>query len=331
MARNVILHIGRHKTGTTGIPRFLDSRRAELAEAGFCYPLAGRCRSPERPRESATHPHLARGLSGPRPEVRQKPAALRPAFLAEVAGTHTFILSRGAFQNVPHLDLLAEFLDGFEVVTLCYLREYLAYVTSSYSRIVMGSGLAEDVFLFEGRFAFDIPDFIKRWEGIAQRCVWRLYDRGRLIDGDVIADFIEAADLPLTPGRLPEDPNLSIPGNLLAFKLVFNAVGLHGPVYGAPILALAQAHQRFRGLFYLDRDTQRRLQDGNSCNRDLGDLFGDVPEIDLEKGHRMFDPTCLEQDITAIQTEIVRFERVVSHPIMAALQRGHVVAEGIAA
>ena len=41
MCREVIIHIGLHKTGTTSIQGFAADHRQELAEAGICYPVAG--------------------------------------------------------------------------------------------------------------------------------------------------------------------------------------------------------------------------------------------------------------------------------------------------
>ncbi|PTW50443.1 hypothetical protein [Rhodovulum kholense] len=323
MAKKVILHIGRHKTGTTGLQLFLESGSLELAKSGFCYPLAGRDQSPGQSREDrAAHHGFARALIGPRDVVRQRLSALRPLFLDEVKDAHTVILSSEGFQNVLHLDLLAEFLDGFEIEVVGYLREYLAYVTSAYAQEIKGSRLASDFFFFEERFGLNLPDFIARWRHMAKRCHWRLYDRRRLVDGNVIADFVSTAGLPLAPSRAVVDSNLSISGNLLGFKLLLNMLGLHQPEFGPPMNALVLAHPGFGGPIFLDSATQQKLRSRNSCNRVLTELFSDVSEFDFEAGNRIFDPASLEQDMKTILSEFSAFERVISHPFIASLARG---------
>jgi len=327
MTRRVILHIGRHKTGTTGLQLFLESRRADLTKAGFCYPLSGRNQSPGQSREDqSAHHGLARSLIGPRDIVRQRLQALRPAFLDEVRDAHTVILSSEGFQNVEHLDLLAAFLDGFEIETICYLREYLSYVASAYAQEIKGSGMATDFIFFEQNFGFYLPQFIAPWEHIARRSEWRLYDRARLVDGNVIADFVAIAGLPLEPSRVELDSNMSISGNLLGFKFILNMLGLHANALGAPMNALAMECPRFRGPFHMDLATQKRLRANNSCNRTLRDMFGDISEFDFEAGNGVFDPTCLEQDMKTILREFAQFEAVANHPLIAALERGQMVA-----
>ncbi|ARC87507.1 hypothetical protein [Rhodovulum sp. MB263] len=325
MTRRAILHIGRHKTGTTGLQLFLESRGAELEKAGFCYPRSGRDLSPGQSREDqCAHHGLARSLMGPRDIVRQRLMALRPAFLDEVRNAHTVILSSEGFQNVAHLDLLAEFLDGFEIETICYLREYLAYVTSSYAQEIKGSGLATDFTFFEERFGLGLPGFMMIWGQVARRCKWRLYDRARLIEGNVIADFVATAGLPLQPPQNASESNLTISGNLLGFKLLLNMLGLHMREFGAPMNDLAMAHARFRGPIHVDLPTQQRMRGGNSCNRTLRDLFGEVPEVDFEAGNRIFDLTSLERDMQTILPKFAEFDRVASHPLIAALARGQI-------
>ena len=323
MKSKVILHIGRHKTGTTGIQLFLDSRRAELTEAGFCYPQSARDPSPVQSSEDrAAHHGLARNLIGPREVVRERLKAMRPAFLEEVREAHTVILSSEGFQNVTHIDLLAEFLDGFEIETVCYLREYLAYVTSAYAQEIKGSGLASDLCFFERCFGFNLPAFMARWEQISQRCEWRLYDRERLVDGDVISDFVATTGLPLEPATVAVEPNLSISGNLLGFKLLVNTLGLHHRELGPPMNALLARNPRFGGRIFLDAATQKRLRDGNSCNRALRDLFDELPQADFETGNPVFDPSSLEQDLKTILSEFAGFERVANHPLISAMAAG---------
>ncbi|MBL3552882.1 hypothetical protein [Rhodovulum sulfidophilum] len=258
--------------------------------------------------------------------MRQSLKALRPAFLDEVRDAHTVILSSEGFQNVEHLDLLAEFLDGFEIETICYLREYLSYVASAYAHEVKGSGFVSDFVAFEERFYLDLPDFIARWRHVVRRCEWRLYDRARLVDGNVIADFVATAGLPLEPSRVVVDSNPSISGNLLGFKMLVNMLGLHRPELGPPMNDLALAHARFRGPIYVDLPTQKRMRDRNSCKRTLRNLFGDVQEFDFEAGNRVFDPFFLEQDMKTILQEFAQFEAVANHPLIAALERGQMVA-----
>ena len=113
------------------------------------------------------------------------------------------------------------------------------------------------------------------------------------------------------------DPNRSISGSLLGFKLILNTLGLHHRNLGYAMDDLAGAHSRFRGQFHIPAERQAILRRRNSCNELLRGLFGDVPEYDFENGNRIFDPATLREDMELIVHEFMRYPEVATHPLFA--------------
>src|SRR5690606_19912977 len=102
--KRLILHIGRHKTGTTRLQFFLDKHAEELRRLGACYPLTGREAPTER--ERTAHHQLALLLFN-RDSAGLE--ALQPKFRAETAPFDLVVLSSEAFQNIDDTRPLRHF------------------------------------------------------------------------------------------------------------------------------------------------------------------------------------------------------------------------------
>ncbi len=305
MKRRILLHIGRHKTGTTSIQLFLDRNRTKLLESGISYPMAGRYRSPARsPQDRVAHHKLAHACCKEGQGAKDYLSEFREQLLSETKDCSTVVLSSEAFQNVSNVEVVQELFKNFNVEVICYLREYLSYVSSAYAQEIKASPIVADFNCFEKGFGLSMDSFIRRWEYAVSYCHWRLYDRSCLFDGNIVSDFVRATELPIKNDEIQAESNVSISGNLLGFKLAANLFGLHDPLYGQGIIDLAESHDRFRGPIYISSETQERIRASNSCNKILKRRFENVPEFDFERGNRILDPVWAASDFEFILSEL---------------------------
>lgn len=225
MPRTIIVHIGRNKTGTSSLQRSLADARQRLIGLGFDYPRPG-----------INHHYLANHLS--RRKRRRLPSEkiadadvqagkLEAAIAASDA--ETILLSSEAFQTCPPR-LLAEWIgEGVEVKIVIYLREQLDWLSSFYQQAVKARLVTATLDVFAERYDPDYVAVLAPWERVFGRenVVVRVYDRARLVDGDVVADFLSV--IGVGPGEVPTlegDANPSIGGPLLEAKRRLNGLGL---------------------------------------------------------------------------------------------------------
>jgi hypothetical protein len=323
MKKKLILHIGRHKTGTTGIQLFMSTQANVLANYGICYPLSGRDISETQSTEDqAAHHGMARALMGGRDAARTYLRDIQPKFFEEISRYSTVVLSSEGFQNVENFDLLSEFFEGFEIEIICYLREYLSYVVSSFIQEVKSTGLVCDLAFFESYFDFYIGRFIDQWNQFADRCNWRLYDREHLIGGDVVVDFASTLGLPVRPRAKVFTANSSFSGNMLGYKLILNTLGLHNLQYLEKMISLSQTIPHFSGHIFVNKSEQERMRLGNECNHILRGMFGDVQEDDFEKGAPILGGESLIEDFNTISRCLSDFPELSAHPLLGSIING---------
>lgn len=259
----IILHIGRHKTGTTAIQHALAELAPTLAAEGVLYPRTGRGKGP------AHHPlfHACATEHSELPRLAQDLAN-------EARSYQTLILSSEGFQNLTDLrglrQLLAPF-DNAEIQIICYLREHLDYAISAYRQMVQN----RDVFMTFAQRAKRMPDmdvFLDRWRGVGALTL-RWFDRDIFEKGDVVRDFFGLCDLPplkLTEGR---DVNPSLGGNLLFFKLAANRLG-HSFASYSELRDLIWNHPPFQSAFHVSDPAAADLRARSTYNdvliRELG-------------------------------------------------------------
>lgn len=318
--KRLILHIGRHKTGTTSVQLFLNRNQEALRAQNILYPQSGRDVSAgQSPENRAAHHKIALCLSSADPSSDEYLRAFAAELTKESRDYSTIILSSEAFQNVSDMSRVANVFEGYSIEAIGYLREYLSYVASAYAQEVKGSNLVADFEFFEQKFSLNLRRFIDRWSSVANKTTWRLYNRSALHNGDIVSDFARVAELPFGDDGIRDESNISISGNLLGFKLLANSLGLNDPYYGTVIRRLAAENPRFRGPIYLDREEQRRIRRRNSCNTTLAEMFECVDEADFEKGNKVFETDTIEADFAHILSELKDFQAVYEHPILRKL------------
>lgn len=322
--KELILHIGRAKSGTSTLQRYLTAQRDELAAKGVCYPRAGA-------NKRFAHHELARACRSLNP-YSSNLQELREHFEAEVAPFDTVIVSSEAFQNLiftqnlsvflrpPSTSVLSALRDWtasssrnrpYDVHVICYMREYLELACSSYAQRVHATAYVDTLENYCRRhFRRPLASLVRLWRGYADRSHFLYYERSRLRDGDIVADFFHHAGLTRPGPASGHDANPSISGNLLAFKLLLNSRGCHTmEVYNA-LSQLAALDPRYRGKIFVGDELAASLRDGDrGYNAQLSGLVGRVERHSFEGGNK-FDAAMWKLDM----------ERFLEHPKLASLK-----------
>jgi hypothetical protein len=202
----LMLHIGRHKCGTSSLQRFLSANAGVLERHGISYPVLHR-------QPYAHHP-VAHAYGGNGVDTG--------AFWQVVAASSAAIVSSEAFQNIDPASLAPD-LDGFDVTILAYFREPLDYLLSSYAQKVKAGNTAATLEDYAAHFHVPYHDFAFAWQAAFPQANlrFRLFESAHLSGQDVRRDFLLQCGL--APAALDdfafaaEDGNPSIGGDMLEF------------------------------------------------------------------------------------------------------------------
>jgi len=322
--KSVILHIGRHTTGTTALQRFLSSSAANgtLRAAGVCYSAAGRFAQEERGR-IGHHELAALLVNGDLTGARNILGAIR--IEAEASGARSILLSSEGFQNVEP-KVLRRFFADTHLTVVCYLREYVSYLASAYAQEIQTSALTADLQFFHeyARHVSQLWHFTNEWSANADRMIWRLYDSEALVDGNVVRDFVAAVPQLEALRGVPldgNDPDVSISGNLLSFKLLTNALGLHDWRHPHTLGELASRHARFRGPFQIASERAASFRSSSSYNDALAHHLGHQPLLrDFSIGSALMDANWREDYALIVEAYAAAgIDKVCEHPIFATM------------
>ena len=243
MHRELILHIGLSKTGSSSIQRVLAGQRDALATQGVFYP-----RSPGWENHALlpasvvadpnamwdVHPGTWEGM---KPEARL--ALFREQFAAELNGmpadARRCILSAEQCGSVltqdadvaSLADLLRRWFDPIRVVV--YLRRQDKHAASAYTQSLR-TGILEPPSLPQGGprelLQYDYGGLLDRWAASFgdDAMVVRIFEREHMIGGDAVEDFLSIAGIELP--ALDENPDkLSNPSVNLAGQELLRRAG----------------------------------------------------------------------------------------------------------
>ena len=290
--RRIILHIGRHKSGTSSLQHCLGGNREKLSAQGVLYPHTG---SSNR----IAHHDIARATNTRLSDGRDM-IDIVSGLMAEVQPHHDqLLLSSEAFQNVSDLTRVRELvaaLGATDVHVIAYVREHLDYAVSSFRQMVQNQ---KKFATFQRQVIGmkSMTPFLTRWEDIGALTV-KWFDRNVFQGGDVITDFCAETGLDVdTLGN--RDMNPSIGGNLLVYKLAANALKIDGLPYNA-LRKLAEAHAPFRAAFHISDDAAATVRADSAYNASLFDRLGEA----RLKSFAHLDPlpatSRLDEDLTVI-------------------------------
>lgn len=221
MKRELVLHIGLPKTGTTSIQFALGAHRAALLEHGVHYPTSPGKNSQELLAASLlgadTHskhffPAIWEGMA---PEARI--ARFRREFHEELSNlplsVRTVLISSehcSMFLDTPALieklaRVLDPYFDRFQIIA--YLRRQDLFEASIYNERLKVGSLGPPV-LFGGgpkqHPQYDYETVLNRWATVFGEAAItvRIFERSSLLEGDVINDFLATCGIDL---KIPMD------------------------------------------------------------------------------------------------------------------------------
>lgn len=228
----ILLHIGRHKSGTSNLQHFLHSNRRVLESKGFYYP--------DTLIRNVAHHELADRIDRRRvgevgiDNVRKDIDVVSFVSSVEKLLEHgNVIVSSEGLSNVDPT-LLKHFTGVLPLRVVVYLREQKSYLLSAYAQYIQNNPGAESLEQYErNRFRADYQRFLDDWSN-AYGCdslIVRVFDRSQLYGGDIVKDFCRYAlniDIDSEPGYVVEDvdKNKSLPPKLVAFKRRANETGV---------------------------------------------------------------------------------------------------------
>lgn len=217
--KRVILHIGRHKSGTSSIQHCLYRNIDLLSAAGILYPKHGRG-------GRVAHHDIAKALNPNLQKIQINIAQLAENILLERQKEEdTIILSSEAFQNICDLARVREFLKALSpknITIICYFREHLDYAIAAYRQFIHAQRIYQPFRTYlAGKFESQ-KALIDGWKDLGDMKL-RWFDDQSLENNDVVFDFLKTADLNLKLNSLRANP--SIGGDLLFLKLLYNYRG----------------------------------------------------------------------------------------------------------
>jgi hypothetical protein len=228
--KQCVLHIGSEKTGTTSIQQFFGKNRESLLDRGFWYPKSlayedgrvhrrlsdlGRAGDEEERRQTTEDFEKEIGHAS---ASRAKVAVISSEFL------HSTVRKRGGVARIrrflePHFD---------RIQVIYYARRQDQLVASMHSTAIRG-GYSTDqsalsVYDSKGHHYFDHLQVCDLWasEFGEDNMICRIYERDRLLNGDIIDDFSAAVGLEIMTDRPHIASNKSLSTETMRALLLLN-------------------------------------------------------------------------------------------------------------
>ena len=220
MKFRIYLHIGRHKTGTTQIQRWLMKNREELKKNGYYYP------------ETGMSPTSGQGGLPWSIRFRGDHASLFRQLKEEVieCGCDNIIISSEAFLE-PGVweDILFEYFADqiYDVRIIAYIRRQDEFFESAYNQAVKGAGRMCEPSQYHCRL--DHRDVLAGWMKQFGRNKFSIgvYAKPLFRNGDLIYDFCSRIGIdPQGFAILSSDANQSLSRRSIEFIRVINKMQL---------------------------------------------------------------------------------------------------------
>ena len=228
--KTCFLHIGSEKTGTTSIQRFFSTNRDALLGDGFWYPRSAAYK------KRNVHRRLSdAALHGPVEDDGQLATKFEHEYRgASRDGAHTAIISseffHSRYREAEQIERLRAFLTPlFErICVVYYARRQDNLAVSMHSTGVRGgystNRSALSVYDAKGHHYFDHLGVCDLWSGQFGRenFYCRIYDRNKLLNGDVVDDLAAIVGLKKAYERQPYSANESLSAECMNVLLLFN-------------------------------------------------------------------------------------------------------------
>jgi len=177
--KQLFLHVGLHKTGTTSIQWILTTLRERLRKGGFLYPHTG------APEWASLGQHLLAWSVVSRPEFLPTFNGNRAAFGAEEreklwsdlhaeidsSDCQNVILSSEEFDILTseEIEAVGHRFAAYDVTPILFLRNHADFIESAYRTTVIHSAYRQDIKAFAAnqRTRLDYADLIRDWRKVA--------------------------------------------------------------------------------------------------------------------------------------------------------------------
>ena len=269
--RRIILHIGRHKSGTSSLQHFFKQHKDFLSQNGILYPKAG------SGNKGLAHHELAFACNQNKRDVNKIENIISNLKQELTEDHHTVLISSESFQNVTKTRWLKLFLKAFpkvQVDVYCYIREFADYMISAFRQAAQNQSQFKTFEEF-CLHRFHLRRFFGVWRRVGNLNL-RWFHPDLLQDGDIISDFMTWADLPIAEDQRRPFRNPSIGGNLLWLKMAANKEGQEFLTY--PQMArLAQKFEEFQTAFYVSDARIKLLRTRTRYNKIFEKKIGPVP------------------------------------------------------
>jgi len=282
--RKLLVHIGRHKTGTTAIQHFLQDNRARLQDFGYIVPQSGRVKDAHHGLARPLQPRHSDQLDGVQDVRLIKPFANLKRELASQGPNKTAIVSSEGFQNCRP-GLVSEAFRDYDAHIVVYLRNQLEYLASSYAQRVhatLYTGTLQDFYKDHYLKGNHYASFLRRWtDSFRGKLSVRRYD-----GQNVVKDFIDhSLKIPVQALRIrPGRSNPSLNTVVTHFKHELNCRQIeHAPSQPTIYPLLPQLNALFPGpKFALPRATIEDLLANcrDSDNEVAATYFGEAQLFD---------------------------------------------------
>lgn len=292
--KNLFLHIGLHKTGTTSLQFFLKTNRDLLRRFGFLYPLS------PIPENSSAHHLLSWNLA----ELRQTGHLSLEDILArlkdELRGHDgDLILSSEDFSRLGEAQIrtLKHYFNGYDIKVIIYLRRQDLRIESYYKQNVVAGFLAEPFESYVQR-SLEQNDYfllVKHWEAVfgKDRMVVRVNERSQI--KDIREDFMSVLGIDDLGGfTCTEDKNVSPDQRVTELLRVLNVGYQDGKLacdeatfkekYKKPLRDRLESLQEGNEYSYLDAGERIALmQKFHDSNHRLAQEFFERPRLFFEE------------------------------------------------
>jgi hypothetical protein len=214
--KTIYLHIGTPKTGTTSIQGYLASNEEQLYAEGYLLPKVS------RNNHNSNHIKLTNyALNEDRSiqirvicktntkkevlEFREQFYQKLRAEIKEFSGDYVILSNEHCYRSLTNhaeISRLKDLFDGLadQIKVIVYLREQSDMLCSRYSTELKNNN-TNKIKKIESFRDFDFLDYnqrLKAWEEVfgIENITLKIFDRGKLYQGDVISDFCNTLNMP---------------------------------------------------------------------------------------------------------------------------------------
>ncbi|MGR5120651.1 hypothetical protein ACPV5W_18170 [Vibrio astriarenae] len=190
--KNILIHIGMNKNGTTTLQKFLALNSEVLEKVGYSYPL-------NLTFSEAHYPISAAFGFGPNSIERSTTEDIISQLIA-IKQDNIIISSEYFCLNYDPSNLIGMLSEHFNITVVCYFRRHDLWLNSLYNQAVKNTrnppwdkGFYEFYKFYKSSRSTQCKsykDLIQRWECFDVNFVAKSLSRSQLHKGDLISDFI---------------------------------------------------------------------------------------------------------------------------------------------